>query len=85
MYNLPQKLVAEFVGTFTLIFIGAGSICADQYLHAAGQNGVGHTRHRRSARACHRHYGHRPGPYFRRPFQSSCHDRILGHQTFGHS
>ena len=32
MYSLPQKLVAEFIGTFTLIFIGAGSICADQYL-----------------------------------------------------
>ncbi|HKQ87394.1 MAG TPA: MIP/aquaporin family protein [Candidatus Acidoferrales bacterium] len=41
MYSLPQKLVAEFVGTFTLIFIGAGSICADQYLRAAGQPGLG--------------------------------------------
>jgi MIP family channel proteins len=41
MYNLPQKLVAEFIGTFTLIFIGAGSICADQYLSATGQGGVG--------------------------------------------
>jgi MIP family channel proteins len=41
MYNLPQKLVAEFIGTFTLIFIGAGSICADEYLHAANQGGVG--------------------------------------------
>lgn len=35
MYNLPQKLLAEFVGTFTLIFVAAGAICADQYLHAA--------------------------------------------------
>ena len=35
MYNLPQKLLAEFVGTFALIFIGAGAICADQYLHAS--------------------------------------------------
>ncbi len=41
MYNLPQKLVAEFIGTFTLIFIGAGSICADQYLTAAGKPGIG--------------------------------------------
>ena len=41
MYSLPQKLVAEFIGTFTLIFIGAGSICADQYLHAANGGGVG--------------------------------------------
>lgn len=41
MYSLPQKLVAEFIGTFTLIFIGAGSICADQYLAATGQGGVG--------------------------------------------
>lgn len=41
MYNLPQKLLAEFIGTFTLIFIGAGSICADQYLRANGQGGIG--------------------------------------------
>jgi MIP family channel proteins len=41
MYSLSQKLVAEFVGTFTLIFIGAGSICADQYLRSAGQPGLG--------------------------------------------
>ncbi len=41
MYTLPQKLVSEFIGTFALIFIGAGSICADQFLKAAGQGGVG--------------------------------------------
>src|SRR5258707_3081417 len=36
MYSTPQKLVAEFLGTFALIFFGAGSICTDQYLHGAG-------------------------------------------------
>jgi aquaporin Z len=41
MYSLPQKLVAEFIGTFSLIFIGAGSICADQYLHSTNQGGLG--------------------------------------------
>ena len=41
MYKLPQKLIAEFIGTFTLIFIGVGSICADQYLTAAGKSGIG--------------------------------------------
>ncbi len=41
MNSLPQKLVAEFVGTFTLIFIGAGSICADQFLHASSASGLG--------------------------------------------
>ena len=41
MYSLTQKLFAEFVGTFTLIFIGVGSICADQYLRASGQSGAG--------------------------------------------
>ncbi|HEY6465679.1 MAG TPA: MIP family channel protein [Candidatus Acidoferrales bacterium] len=41
MYSLSQKLVAEFIGTFTLIFIGAGSICADQYLRSANQPGLG--------------------------------------------
>jgi MIP family channel proteins len=41
MYSVPQKLVAEFIGTFSLIFIGAGSICADQYLHSTNQSGLG--------------------------------------------
>jgi MIP family channel proteins len=41
VYSLPQRLVAEFIGTFTLIFIGAGSICADQYQTKAGISGVG--------------------------------------------
>jgi len=43
MYSKPQKLVAEFVGTFALIFFGAGSICADQYLRTTsnGQIGLG--------------------------------------------
>jgi MIP family channel proteins len=36
MYNTAQKLIAEFIGTFALIFFGAGSICTDQYLHASG-------------------------------------------------
>ena len=41
MYNLTQKLVAEFVGTFTLIFVGVGSICADQYIHATSGGNLG--------------------------------------------
>jgi MIP family channel proteins len=41
MYGLTQKFFAELVGTFALVFIGSGSICADQYLHATGQPGVG--------------------------------------------
>jgi MIP family channel proteins len=41
MYNIGQKLVAEFVGTFALIFFGAGSICADQFLRSSGQGGLG--------------------------------------------
>src|ERR1700692_1880586 len=41
MYSKPQKLVAEFVGTFALIFFGVGSICADQYLRASSNGQVG--------------------------------------------
>lgn len=41
MYRLPQKLVAEFIGTFTIVFIAAGAICTDQYLRAAGQTVLG--------------------------------------------
>ena len=41
MATLPQKLAAEFVGTFALIFIGAGSICADQFMKSASPPGAG--------------------------------------------
>jgi MIP family channel proteins len=43
MYSKPQKLVAEFLGTFALIFFGVGSICADQFIHASsnGQSSLG--------------------------------------------
>jgi MIP family channel proteins len=40
VYNTWQKLSAEFIGTFALIFFGAGSICADQFLHGAGDPGL---------------------------------------------
>jgi MIP family channel proteins len=40
MYNIPQKLFAEFLGTFALIFFGAGAVCTDQYLHGAGNVGL---------------------------------------------
>lgn len=36
MYTSTQKFAAEFLGTFALVFFGAGAICADQYLHGAG-------------------------------------------------
>jgi MIP family channel proteins len=41
MYSLPQRLAAEFLGTFTLVFITSGAICADQYLRASNQPGIG--------------------------------------------
>jgi MIP family channel proteins len=41
VYSLPQKLLAEFIGTFALIFFSVGAICADQYLRTAGQTGMG--------------------------------------------
>jgi MIP family channel proteins len=41
MYSKPQKLIAEFFGTFTLIFFGVGSICANQILRASGDPGIG--------------------------------------------
>ena len=41
MYSLPQKLLAEFTGTFAIVFTAAGVICGDQYLRAAGQASPG--------------------------------------------
>jgi aquaporin TIP len=31
MYSNAQKLAAEFLGTFALVFFGAGAMCADQF------------------------------------------------------
>jgi MIP family channel proteins len=36
LYSLSQKLLAEFIGTFSIVLITVGSICAEQYLRAAG-------------------------------------------------
>jgi MIP family channel proteins len=41
LYNLPQKLLAEFIGTFTVIFFTIGAVCADQYQRAASQIPIG--------------------------------------------
>jgi MIP family channel proteins len=40
MYNLPQKLTAEFVGTFALVFFGAGALCVDWFPHASNTLGL---------------------------------------------
>jgi MIP family channel proteins len=40
MYSTSQKLTAEFLGTFALIFFGAGAVCTDQYLHGTGGLGL---------------------------------------------
>ena len=36
-----RKYISEFLGTFALIFIGAGSCCADYYLTQSGAPGFG--------------------------------------------
>jgi len=40
MYNLTQKLIAEFLGTFALIFFGAGAVCVDFYMRGSGGLGL---------------------------------------------
>ena len=40
MYNLGQKLTAEFIGTFALVFFGAGAICVDRYMQSSGGIGL---------------------------------------------
>lgn len=41
MYKLCQKFLAEFVGTFAVVLISVGAVCADQYLTATGKPGFG--------------------------------------------
>src|SRR5271166_3927404 len=41
MYNLSQKLTAEFLGTFALIFFGAGAVCVDFQLRSNSTGGIG--------------------------------------------
>ena len=41
MYNIGQKLIAEFIGMFTLLFFGVGSICFAQQAGAGGPGLVG--------------------------------------------
>lgn len=41
MYRLPQKLFAEFIGTFAIVFFSAGAICADASLRASNRGALG--------------------------------------------
>jgi aquaporin Z len=41
MYNLGQKVLSEFIGTFALLFFGCGSICAAQQTGAGGPGLLG--------------------------------------------
>jgi MIP family channel proteins len=41
MYNLSQKLTAEFLGTLALIFFGAGAVCVDFQLRSNSTGGIG--------------------------------------------
>ncbi len=40
MYNLGQKLTAEFIGAFALVFFGEGAVCVDWYPHASNALGL---------------------------------------------
>jgi MIP family channel proteins len=41
VHKFPQKFAAEFIGTFGVVFLAAGAICADQYLAASSQGRLG--------------------------------------------
>ncbi len=41
MYSLPQRLLAELLGTFSIVLIAAGTVCTEQYLRAAGLASAG--------------------------------------------
>ena len=41
MYNLAQRVFAEFAGTFAFVFIAAGVICSDDFLRQQSQHPLG--------------------------------------------
>jgi MIP family channel proteins len=41
VHNTTQKLVAEFLGTFALVFFGAGAICAERFVAGSGGGMLG--------------------------------------------
>jgi MIP family channel proteins len=41
VHSFAQKFAAEFVGTFGVVFIAAGAICADEYLAVSNQGHLG--------------------------------------------
>jgi MIP family channel proteins len=41
VYNMPQKLFAEFLGTFAFVFFSAGAVCADRFLQSNGGGVLG--------------------------------------------
>jgi MIP family channel proteins len=41
VYNTPQKLVAEFLGTFAFVFFSAGAVCAERFTQGAGGGVLG--------------------------------------------
>jgi MIP family channel proteins len=41
MYSRPQKLAAELFGTFAVVLVSAGAICADQFLKTTSASSLG--------------------------------------------
>lgn len=41
MYSRPQKLAAELFGTFAVVLVSAGAICADQFLKTTNGSSLG--------------------------------------------
>jgi MIP family channel proteins len=41
MYSRPQKLAAELFGTFAVVLVSAGAVCADEFLKTTKGSGLG--------------------------------------------
>ncbi len=41
MYSKSQKFLAEFIGTFAIVFITAGAICTDSFIRIGSTTGLG--------------------------------------------
>ena len=86
MYSLPQKLLAEFIGTFAFVLCTLPALFAPTNISAPrAQASPGSAGVRARIRAGHRGHGQRARACFGRASEPGHHHWRVGHQAAGHA